>query len=72
MSNHYPEELLYDLMRLPCGGVAAFDVESGNSYRCMTCLATVGSSSMPKHCQDEAQKWLNWEALGGNPWEFYD
>lgn len=31
------------VIKLPCGGHAAFDHDSGCSYRCVDCLATIGS-----------------------------
>lgn len=59
-----------DLMILPCGGVAEFDYESGISYRCQQCMATVGSIGTPKHCKDEIEKWKNWAELGGKEWNY--
>jgi hypothetical protein len=59
-----------DLMSLPCGGIAAFDVESGISYRCMNCFAVVGSIGMPQHCKDEIKKWDNWAEMGGKNWDY--
>lgn len=61
---------LVDPMKLPCGGTAYFDVESGISYRCEDCMAVVGSMGMPEHCKDIAQKWRNWEKLGGKGWDY--
>jgi hypothetical protein len=57
-------------MYLPCGGTAYFDVDSGISYRCDTCNAVVGSIGMPGSCKDEAQKYDNWEKLGGKGWNY--
>ena len=57
-------------MHLPCGGTAYFDVDSGISYRCDTCNAVVGSIGMPGSCKDEAQKYDNWEKLGGKGWDY--
>lgn len=59
-----------DLMALPCGGIAAFDEDSGISYRCMHCYAVVGSVGMPQHCRDEIKKWDAWEELGGQAWDY--
>lgn len=56
---------------LACGAVACFDHESGISYRCMNCFATVGSIGMPQRCKDEEQKYKNWEALGGESWDYF-
>lgn len=61
---------LIDPIRLPCGGTAYFDESSGISYRC-ECGAVVGSIGMPKSCQDEADKWKAWEALGGKGWDYF-
>jgi hypothetical protein len=57
-------------IKLPCGGTAYFDHGSGISYRC-ECGATVGSIGMPKHCQEEAEKWDNWKTLGGEGWDYF-
>ena len=60
-----------DLMLLPCGGIAEMDYESTCfSYRCQHCLAVVGSIGMPRTCKDEMDKWDNWEALGGQGWNY--
>ena len=61
---------LIDPVRLPCGGTAHWDESSGISYRC-ECGAVVGSIGMPKSCQDEADKWKAWEALGGKGWDYF-
>jgi hypothetical protein len=58
------------LMKLPCGGIAEFDQESGISYRCRACYAVVGSIGMPRDCKDEMQKWDNWKELGGKDWDY--
>lgn len=55
---------------LPCGGVARFDHESGCSYRCTSCMATVGSMGQPRSCKDEADKYDNWKKLGGKGWDY--
>ena len=57
-----------DVLKLPCGGTAFFDYESGCSYRCSTCYAVIGSIGQSKECKDAAQMYANWEALGGNGW----
>jgi hypothetical protein len=57
-----------DVMKLPCGGKALFDGDY--SYRCMMCMAVVGSIGQPQHCKDIAQKYDNWEALGGKGWDY--
>jgi hypothetical protein len=56
-------------MKLPCGSTAYFDVDSGISYRC-ECGAVVGSMGQPRSCKDEAQKYENWEELGGKGWDY--
>jgi len=58
-------------MYLPCGGKAVFDHDAGYGYRCMGCMAVVGSMGQPKHCREEAQKYEAWEKLGGNGWEYF-
>ena len=60
-----------DPMRLPCGGVAYWDEGSGISYRCELCNAVVGSIGQPQRCKDEAQKYENWEKLGGKGWDYF-
>ena len=57
-------------MHLPCGGRAVFDESSGISYRCEDCMAVVGSIGQPQRCKDAAQKYDNWEALGGQGWDY--
>lgn len=57
-------------IKLPCGGTAYFDHESGISYRCVDCMAVVGSMGMPDYCQEEAQKYRNWKAMGGKGWDY--
>lgn len=59
-------------IKLPCGGVAFFDEDSGISYRCELCGAVVGSIGQPQHCKDEAKKWEAWKALGGEGWDYFD
>ena len=56
---------------LACGATACFDHESGISYRCMDCFAVVGSIGMPQRCKDKEQKYKNWEALGGEGWDYF-
>lgn len=62
---------LLDPMKLPCGGVAYWDGDSGNSHRCENCGSVVGSWGQPQHCKDEMQKWDNWEELGGKGWDYF-
>lgn len=57
-------------LKLPCGGHAYFDFDSGISYRCIYCNAVVGSVGQPQHCQDEAKKWELAEKLGGQGWDY--
>ncbi len=61
----------YDPMRLPCGGTAYFDQESGISFRCWDCMAVIGSIGQSQRCKDEAKKWETWEALGGQGWDYF-
>jgi hypothetical protein len=56
---------------LACGATACFDHESGISYRCMNCFAVLGSIGMPQRCKDAEQKYKNWEALGGEGWDYF-
>lgn len=60
-----------DRMNLPCGGTAYFDEESGISYRCLNCLAVVGSIGMPKRCKDISEQWEMQKALGGAGWDYF-
>ena len=62
---------LTDPMRLPCGGTAYFDVDSGISYRCEVCMAVVGSIGQPQECKDAAKKYDNWQAMGGKGWDYF-
>jgi hypothetical protein len=57
-------------MHLPCGGTARWDESSGISYRCEHCGAVVGSMGQPQRCKDEAQKYENWQRLGGRGWDY--
>lgn len=59
-----------DEIKLPCGGTAYFDHDSGFSYRCSTCYAVIGSIGQPEECKDAAQMYANWEALGGQNWDY--
>jgi len=67
---HTKEQL--DPMKLPCGGTAYFDVESGISYRCWDCMAVVGSIGQPQSCKDEMLKYENWAKLGGKDWDYFE
>lgn len=60
-----------DPMKLPCGGTAYWDEDSGISYRCELCGAVVGSIGQPQRCKDEEQKYKNWETLGGKGWDYF-
>jgi hypothetical protein len=57
-------------IKLPCGGVAYFDQDSGISYRCETCFAVVGSIGQPQSCKEEAKKYELMERLGGKGWDY--
>lgn len=57
-------------LKLPCGGTAYFDYASGISYRCSTCFAIVGSIGQSQSCKDAAKMYENWEALGGEGWDY--
>ena len=59
-----------DVLKLPCGGEAYFDEESGCSYRCLDCMATIGSIGQSQECKDAAQMYANWETLGGLGWDY--
>jgi len=67
----YTKELV-DPMKLPCGGTAYFDQDSGIAYRCQDCMAVVGSIGQPQRCKDAAQKYENWAAMGGEPWDYFE
>jgi hypothetical protein len=61
-----------DPMKLPCGGVAWPDPDSSiHAYRCEVCMAVVGSIGQSQSCKDEAQKYDNWEKLGGKGWDYF-
>jgi hypothetical protein len=62
----------FDPMRLPCGGTAFFDQDSGISYRCWDCMAVVGSIGQPQSCKDAVQKYDNWQRLGGKGWDYFE
>lgn len=59
------------LMKLPCGGIAYYDENSGISYRCAQCMAVVGSIAQPQSCKDEEAKWEAWAKLGGQEWDYF-
>ena len=59
-----------DVLKLPCGGTAYFDESSGCSYRCINCMATIGSIGQSQECKDAAQMYANWAALGGADWDY--
>lgn len=60
--------MYYPPIKLPCGGIAHFDRASELGHRC-ECGAMVGSLGQPRACQEEAEKWHNWEKLGGKKWD---
>ena len=66
----YADNVKYQTMYLPCGGVAEFDHSSGISYRCEMCNAVVGSVGQPRSCKEEAKKWDAWKAIGGQGWDY--
>ena len=58
-------------VHLPCGSTAYFDESSGISYRCETCMATVGSIGMPRDCKHEMDKYEILKKLGGSvSWDY--
>lgn len=59
---------LYQYM--PCGSRATFDDASGMSYRCDHCWAVIGSIGQPQQCKDEAEKYRNWQKMGGKGWDY--
>lgn len=65
----YADNVNYNPLYLPCGGVAYFDESSGIGYRC-ECGAVVGSIGQPRSCKEEADKYKNWEQLGGKGWDY--
>jgi hypothetical protein len=56
------------IRRQPCGGTALFDGDY--SYRCMDCMAVIGSMGQPNSCKQEAKKYENWRELGGKGWDY--
>ena len=69
----YNEDLtdFRSLMKLPCGGIAYYDENSGINWRCGQCMAVVGSIAQPQRCKDEEAKWAAWEKLGGQGWDYF-
>jgi hypothetical protein len=63
------EEYLLPL-KLPCGGEARFDFESGISYHCERCGAVIGSIGQLQHCKDEDEKYRLMKRLGGKGWDY--
>jgi hypothetical protein len=53
---------------MPCGGTALFDGDY--SYRCMICMAVVGSMGQPSRCKQETEKYDVLKALGGKGWDY--
>lgn len=41
-----------NILHLPCGGTAYFDEQSGYSYRCELCGATLGSIAQTQACNE--------------------
>jgi hypothetical protein len=52
MELHSSDVTRYGPIRLECGSLAEFDVDSGIGYRCTECYAMVGSVAMPKRCSE--------------------
>ena len=59
-----------NLLHLPCGATAYFDEQSGYSYRCESCMATVGSIAQPQQCKDVAFLIKAEAALSGKKWNY--
>ena len=57
-------------IHLPCGGTAQFDEAAGYGYRCEDCMAVVGSVGQSRRCKEEAEKYFNWEQIGGLGWDY--
>jgi hypothetical protein len=51
MKYHY-QPPTYPPIKLLCGSMASFDIESGISYRCDKCYAVMRSIGMPKACKE--------------------
>jgi hypothetical protein len=68
--SRYADNVKYQTMHLPCGGVAEFDHSSGISYRCEMCNAVVGSMGQPRSCREEADKWEAYESAGMWKWDY--
>lgn len=69
--SYYDEPEIYSEFKpifLPCE--AHFDHGSGCSYRCVDCMATVGSMGQPRRCKDEVVKYETWKKLGGKGWDY--
>jgi len=62
----------YDMMLMPCGGVAYYDEERfGANYFCGQCEAIVGSDQQPQKCKMEEAKWQLQKLLGGSGWDYF-
>lgn len=60
-----------DVMKLPCGGIAYFDEDSGISYRCEVCGAVVGSIGQPDECKEAERKYEVLKILGSKVrWDY--
>lgn len=60
-----------ETIHLPCGAAAHFCVEAGFGYRCEDCIAVVGSIAQPRHCVEEANKYVVLKALGSRArWDY--
>lgn len=69
--SYYVDGVKYEAIHLPCGGTAYFDEGAGISYRCETCMATVGSIGMPSDCKAEIDKYEILKKLGGRAcWDY--
>lgn len=59
-----------NILHLPCGGTAYFDEQSGYSYRCESCMATVGSIAQPQQCKDAEFLIKAEAALSSKKWNY--
>ena len=59
-------------IKLPCGGVASFDHDSGISYRCEYCMAVVGSMGQPRECKEKELEYELMKQLGGKGWDYHE
>ena len=59
-----------NILKLPCGSTAHFDIDSGIGFRCQNCMQVVGSVGQPRICKDISHQYDVLERLGGKGWDY--